>query len=151
MRVWFCTAVVCILQSVSPVAQNQTEPDQPRINTIEVLSRNVFDESSRGISAPYRVANKIHVRTRESVIRRELLFAPGDVLSPELLAQTERNLRALPFLREARVDTIPVDKDGDGHAEGVDVQVVTWDGLDVSAADRLRAGRRPIPLGVWFF
>ena len=107
----------------------QAGPDRPppRIGAIEIVGHEVFDESTKGITAPYRVANKIHIQTRESVIRRELLFAVGDSLNPELLAQTERNLRALPFLRDARVETIPVGEGGDRLADHVDVRVVAWD------------------------
>ncbi len=97
------------------------------IGTIEIVSHEVFDEPARGLAAPYRVANNIHVRTRAAVIRRELLFAAGEPINRERFEQTERNLRALPFLRDARVETTPVDEDGDGRPERMDIRVVTWD------------------------
>ena len=53
----------------------------------------------------FRVADRLHIRTREEIIRQELLFAPGDPLDKEAIAQTERNLRALVFLRDARIET----------------------------------------------
>ena len=54
---------------------------------------------------PYSTINALHIRTREDVIRRELLFKVGDRLDPFLIAETERNLRALPFIRAARIAT----------------------------------------------
>ena len=119
----------------------QVGPDRqpPRIGAIEIVGHEVFDEPTSGISAPYRAANRIHIQTRERVIRRELLFAVGDALNPELLAQTERNLRALPFLRDARVETIPAGEDGDELPERVDVRVVVWDTW--SLAPRLQFAR----------
>jgi outer membrane protein assembly factor BamA len=50
------------------------------------------------------------------------LFHEGDPLDREAMEQTERNLRALPFLRDARVETVPGDTDG-----GIVVRVVVSD------------------------
>ena len=97
------------------------------IGVIEVVSRQVFDEPADGLNAPYRIANRVHVRTRDRVVLRELLFDTGDPLDVELVEQTERNLRGLPFLRDARVETTPVDDDLDGRVDRVDVRVTTWD------------------------
>jgi hypothetical protein len=69
----------------------------------------------------YRAANGLHIETQEAVIRRFLLFGEGEPYDPSLLAQTERNLRALPFLRSATVTARPP-RDG-----AVDVDVVTKD------------------------
>jgi len=53
------------------------------------------------------VANTLHVNTRESIVRRELLFAPGDPYDAERLLQTERNLRALGVFRKVEVRAVP--------------------------------------------
>ena len=103
------------------------EPSPPSIGVIEVSSREVFDERGGGLFAPHRIANRLHVRTRDHIIRRELLFETGDPLDRELIDQTERNLRSLWFLRDARVETAEVDEDLDGRPERVDVLVTTWD------------------------
>ena len=120
--------------TVSLSAQTAADPLPPTIRDIEVVVHEVFDEPSTGWGAPYRTANQFHITTREGVIRRELLFASGNAVNPEQLAQTERNLRALSFLRDARVESIPVnddDDDPDGGqpvaGEQVDVRVETWD------------------------
>lgn len=59
----------------------------------------------------YRLANRMHVRTREGVIRRELLFREGSCYRPELLEDSERILRAAPFIADADVFAVP---QGDG-------------------------------------
>ena len=46
-------------------------------------------------------------RTRAEVIRRELLFAPGDRLDTNLVRESERNLRRLLFLGNVRVRMRP--------------------------------------------
>jgi hypothetical protein len=54
----------------------------------------------------YRLANALHFRTRESVIRRELLFDPGDCYDPFRLSESERLLRAWDIF--ANVDVFGV-------------------------------------------
>ncbi|HEX8691362.1 MAG TPA: hypothetical protein VF746_02880 [Longimicrobium sp.] len=51
----------------------------------------------------YRLANRLHMRTREGVIRRELLFREGSCYRPAQLEDSERILRALPFIADADV------------------------------------------------
>ena len=102
------------------------------IGVIEVVTNEVFDEPVEGLTVPYRTANKVHVRTRDRVVFRELLFHTGDVVDQELVEQTERNLRGLPFLRDARIETIPVDEDLDGHVDRVNIRVTTWDRWSLS-------------------
>ncbi len=46
----------------------------------------------------FRVINSINWLTRENTIRQELLFQSGDPLDVELVAETERNLRAIKGL-----------------------------------------------------
>ncbi|MXX72411.1 MAG: BamA/TamA family outer membrane protein [Gemmatimonadetes bacterium] len=57
------------------------------------------------------VANRLHRRTRPSFIERELLFKAGDCLEPLMLDESERLLRALPFIAEADVYTVPIGGD----------------------------------------
>jgi hypothetical protein len=50
------------------------------------------------------LVEKIHVRTRPDVIRRELLFAPGDTVDTLSVAESLRRLRRLSYLEYARVE-----------------------------------------------
>jgi hypothetical protein len=103
-------------------ASRQETRDVPTIGEIEIIVNEIFEEGAEEIWGwAYRLANKLHVRTREQVVRQELLFSSGDPLDPEALAQTERNLRALVFLRDARIETHPTEQDE------VDVRVITYD------------------------
>ena len=69
----------------------------------------------------------LHAVTREDVIRRILVLHVGDRCSELRRAESERLLRAQPYLADARV--IPRD-DGAG---GVRLEVVTWDELSLVA------------------
>jgi hypothetical protein len=58
--------------------------------------------------------NKTHINTNENIIRKNLLFAVGDSISPLSLSDNERLLRDLPFIDDARIIVIPVsDKEAD--------------------------------------
>lgn len=92
-----------------------------RIGRITIRSLNVFspEEASRGWL--YRAADALHIETRESVIRKFLLFREGDPYDATRLEETERNLRALPFLKSASV--FP----GLRHDGVIDIEVTTQD------------------------
>jgi hypothetical protein len=111
-------------------------PDSaPIIESVEIQIEDVFEDS--GLTPDYwayRLANQLHVETKEVVIRRELLFREGEPLDPEALAQTERNLRALPFLRRARVEAHPIGSEGPGL---VRVRVVVGDSWSTIPEGRL--------------
>lgn len=51
----------------------------------------------------FRFMNTMHVRTRESTVRRELLFREGDCLEAVLLHESERALRSLSYVTDASV------------------------------------------------
>ncbi len=115
-----------VFSSVS-YASAQDEEVVPRIGKIVIVVNEVFQEESAEVfSWAYRLANKLHIRTREDVVRRELLFATGDLLDLEAVAQTERNLRNLHFIKDAKVEISPA---GEGV---VDVKVETFDSFTLS-------------------
>ncbi len=92
------------------------------ISSITIESHNVFDtELPSENNWVYRSANRMHFKTRDPVIMRELLFAVGDRYNAALVAETERNLRALPFIRRAEAEAT-VNRNGT-----VDVTVRTYD------------------------
>jgi len=97
----------------------------PRIRSVTVVANEIFEGAG---GWPYQLANKLHVGTRESVVRNELLFAPGDPLDGERLDQSARNLRALGFFRDAAIVASPATED----SEAVDVAVSTWDAWTLS-------------------
>ncbi len=68
----------------------------------------------------YRLANRLHFRTRRNVVRRELLFQPGDCFDPVLATESERLLRELAFL--SRVDVFGIRQDDGTYHVVVDTQ-----------------------------
>ena len=83
-----------------PVAESMV------VDTVIVERANIFRDDGNFLT---RLGNTLHPRTREYVVRRELLVGAGDLLDPALVAESERNLRALGLFTEVRVDTARVD------------------------------------------
>ncbi|HEX6748370.1 MAG TPA: POTRA domain-containing protein [Longimicrobium sp.] len=92
------------------VARGDTAPGCPRIGNIFVDNNSVFlvgdPNLDQRFTDAYRLANRLHVRTRESVIRRELLFHEGGCYRPELLEDSERILRSTGYLADADVFSV---------------------------------------------
>jgi hypothetical protein len=77
------------------------------VNKITIITSNVFNPNipaENGFIG--NVGNKVHIVTRESVIRNELLFAEGDPYDKHLVEETARNLRKRQFLTD--VSILPV-------------------------------------------
>ncbi len=68
----------------------------------------------------YRIANALHVKTREGFIRRELLFREGDCFDPLLIEESGRILRGYGFF--SRADVFAVDTPDGSKQVVVDTQ-----------------------------
>src|SRR6266481_3618987 len=92
------------------------------IGEVRVDNGDIFDltdEKENGIL--YRAANAIHIQTRAWVIRRQLLFKPGERVSARLIEETERLMRSNRIFYD--VSIVPV-----GYRDGVvDIEVRTRD------------------------
>jgi len=89
---------------------------------VRIDNRNIFDladEKENGIL--YRAANALHIRTRAAVVRRQLLFKPGERVSVRLIEETERLMRSNRIFYD--VSIVPV-----AYRDGVvDIEVKTRD------------------------
>jgi len=93
-------------------------PEGKRVEEILVASEDIVARSD-----PYpQLLNLVHVRTRESVVRAEVLLKEGEPYTAQLAAETERNLRKLFILATAVV--LPVKARA---PDAVGVLVVTKD------------------------
>lgn len=76
-----------------------------------------------------RVAKTFHKNSTKNVIEKNLFFKKGDILSPYLLADNERYLRELVYIKDARIlveFTV-------GNSDSVDVVVLTKDIFSIGA------------------
>ncbi|HEX7052184.1 MAG TPA: BamA/TamA family outer membrane protein [Longimicrobiales bacterium] len=151
-------ALALLIGAAAPAAAQQrpaARPDAPprcengRVAVVFVDNHSIFDTGDPDLDErfawAYRVANALHVRTREDVIRRELLVRPGDCYDPAVLEDTERLLRAYDFLSHVDIFGIPqpdstvhvIVDTRDEWSTRVDFRVRMDDGLDFDGV-RLR-------------
>ncbi len=88
-----------------------------RIGTVtpdreDIFTRAEVDSATGAAGFLKRLSNSLHAATRPHVLEREFLFRDGDPFRPDLLAETERNLRGLGFLAEAKVAAVDTSADG---------------------------------------
>lgn len=121
-----------------PLSESYLESSGAVIRHIQIDNRNIFNpDNTEESGAFYRIVNRLHIRTREQVIRDQLLTQAGDAYSASEIAETERMLRAHRYLNTAEI--VPVRYD-DG---AVDLAVKTSDTWSLMPSIRFsRSGGR---------
>src|SRR5688500_14279242 len=109
-----------------------------RIGEIRVDTGDIFDlNDPRENNFLFRLANKLHFKTRPDVIRRALLFESGEPVSVQKITETERLLRSYHYLYDVTIRPLAV---RDGVA---DIEVLTRDtwSLDVGLSASREGGQ----------
>lgn len=141
------TLIFCLL--AAPAAAAPPRKPHPAaglvIASIKIETHNVFDTTVPPENKLlYKAANRLHIKTFDPVIERELLFEVGDKYDALLIEETERNLRGLGFIRRAEISAT-IDAAG-----AVDVIVRTYDSwtLEVVASFKRAGGATNIKAGL---
>ena len=97
------------------------------INKISIEKLDIFGNITRPNSSKIEywainAGNKVHVYTKDRIIKNNIFFKEGDPLHDIDIIDSERILRSLPFIRDAR---IYVDNSKEG--KGLDVLIVIKD------------------------
>ena len=106
------------------------------IGEVRIDVRNIFDLADEKENAfLYRAANGVHIQTREWVVRRQLLFKPGERVSARLIEETERVLQSSRNFYDVTIMAL-------GYRDGVvDIEVKTRDTWSLEPGGRAsRAG-----------
>jgi hypothetical protein len=109
----------------SPSGSGPAARADPTIDTVVVVSRNVFDPPGGAPRFLVRLGNALHITTNPGVIRRLLLVGAGAPFDSARLVESERALRELGVFRSVRLDTLRL---GDRLA----LRVETADGWSTS-------------------
>ena len=145
-----CTAAIAV--ALSPLGVQVTQGQPPRIATVSsrgVLPRagcagQIISDIVVVTQQPYtdklprqaeflgHAARALHATTRPNVVRRFLLLDVGDPCNQIRRAESERILRAQPFLVDARIDVY------DDEAGGVRLEVQTRDEFSLIAEPNLK-------------
>jgi len=100
---------------------------QIRVVRLKPFGTSVTDNVTQNVNLLGKAGNAIHVSTSEFIIRNVLLFNEGDKVNSLQLAYSERYLRSLKYINDARVTAFPISDDE------VEVVVTVQDILPYSA------------------
>lgn len=105
------------------------------IGEVRIQRRQIFDPDGNWLE---RTGNKLHWLTRERVIRRDLLFKPGDRFDPDQIVRSQQLLRSRSYISDADVEVIPDSLD----STRVDIVLTTRDSWTISVDGGLRSEAR---------
>jgi hypothetical protein len=88
-----------ILLHVAVAQQNLTKDKTIRNITVQV--RDIFDGDE--LAAIYRGVNSLKINTKQSLVKRELLFKEGDHYNQFRVDESARNLRRLSFIGNIKI------------------------------------------------
>lgn len=96
----------------NPESRNSIEPFLPyedlrvgkiTIRHVDILQGDVNDTLRRATAYYAKAANRIHMKTWNSIIRNTITINSGEQLNPYTVADSERLLRRLQFIQDARI------------------------------------------------
>lgn len=103
------------------------------IRSIRIIRHEPFDSLGNRLE---RIANKIHVLTRERIIRRDLIFKEGDKVDPDELVYNLQLLKGRSYISDAKILVRPVE----GEPSAVDIEVITRDSWTITMDAYLKSG-----------
>ncbi|HEX9080691.1 MAG TPA: hypothetical protein VF768_00360 [Holophagaceae bacterium] len=107
-KVWLLAALAAAPLWAAPVSWESLQARGVRLGAIEIRIQNVFDLSDPVQNTWIgRLANTLHLRTREGVIRRMIPFKSGELVDARRIRETERDLRSYRFIKDAHIDPEP--------------------------------------------
>lgn len=86
------------------------------------FEKSIYDSAKKVQKTATRLANALHVNTREKIIRKHLFIAKNQPLNPYKVADNERFLRDKDFILDSRIVVTPVE-----GTDSVDLTVITRD------------------------
>ncbi len=81
------------------------------IKQLEVFGQTVADTTHKPTTWIQNLGNELHINTQEQSLREKLLIQPGDSLNPFILADNERLIRNLPYIKNVQVLVTEIEND----------------------------------------
>lgn len=92
------------------------------LRNLEIFGSDVDDTTKHPTTFVTKALNDLHVHTSNSIIRHNLLLRQGRLLHPSELADNERVIRSLRYVKDARIYVLPRE-----NSYKTDLLVVTKD------------------------
>ncbi len=99
-----------------------------RFKKLDVFGTSINDTTRYSDQWLVKFANAFHVNTHSRIIRNNIFFETGDRLDPDALKDSERYLRSLDYIKDARI--IVIDR---GDSDQVEILIITKDVFSLSA------------------
>ena len=91
-------------EAVAQLDPARLEAEQVAIGAIVLNKQDVFDLSNpKENNALFRLANRLHIVSKDSLIEKQLLFRPGDLFSKRLTDETARILRSNRYFYDVSI------------------------------------------------
>ena len=107
------------------------------LKQIDVFGPSVTDTARQASNRLSRFYNSVHTHTLNRVLRNQLLLERGDRLTATQVAENERIIRTLPFIRDARIL-----EQARSDSDTVDLLLITEDVIPYSFSGRPRGWNR---------
>lgn len=109
-------------RSINPYLQYTGKPIRKITFERVGFEKSIYDSTKKVKKTVTKLANTLHVDTREKTVRQHLFFKENSSVNPYMLADNERFLRDKDFILDSRIVVIPIE-----GSDSVDVTVVTRD------------------------
>ncbi|MEL4431743.1 hypothetical protein [Shewanella mangrovisoli] len=119
--------LVCLARADEVVPKTATAEAPKKVSKIVVVSNPIFDESDPDAFFIHRWANYLHINTKEYVVKDRLTFGENDTVTQKDLDESQRLLRAEPYIRDAKVYVSEKDPEADVHPDDESIVIETWD------------------------
>jgi hypothetical protein len=129
--------------NTSPSGRRIVECVGQRVDSIYITTEAPTVASLQRVPAIAAIARQVHAVTRPEIVRRYLLLERGDACSELRRAESERILRAQPFIAESAISVVAND------SGGVDLEVLTTDETAIVFGAAVRA-KSPVFSSVLF-
>ncbi len=120
---------VIIMKSEAPFHQYEGKVIRSiRITRLDAFGPSLYDTAritKRGFG---KFLNKVHINSREWVIKQNIRIKAGDKVNSLRMAENERILRELPYIEDALISVSHIHEDSDS----VDVVIITKDVWSIS-------------------
>jgi len=81
------------------------------IKQLEVFGQTISDTTHGPAKWSESIGNKLHINTRQQMLKEKFLVQSGDSLNPFVLADDERLMRALPYIKNVQLIVTEIGND----------------------------------------
>ncbi|MGE5437654.1 MAG: hypothetical protein ACM3O3_10535 [Syntrophothermus sp.] len=76
-------------------------------NVIDLAGPNIDDTNGKDTGIFGKIGNALHFKTKDWVVKNNLLFKEGDLVEPEKLSESERLIRNSNYAIDAKITVVP--------------------------------------------